>query len=153
MRIVAAVTSFLVACASSDEPKEAPPDTAPSSCAWDVDDLLGEADLPVEDREQCGSFGGFEPEEVAVGYQCLQDASADDRAAELTVNYCVDCSIPSTFVATTDGDLLRVELENDMFGDHLRTATVERCAEIIIAANDLPECTEPVLLHRCQDRR
>lgn len=122
-------------------------------CVWGVDDLLREADALAEAREDCGSYGGFDSDGVAAGFACLDAAIDDGRPAELTVNFCVDCSIPSTFVSTSNGDLLRLEMEDDYFGDELRTATVERCAEIGTEMNGLPRCIEPVQLYECREPR
>jgi hypothetical protein len=140
-------------CSSEGTSDGAQPVSQDHQCFSGVDDLLRESGALVEAREDCGSFGGFDPDLVAAGYECLESAIHDGRPAELTVNLCVDCSILSTFVSTSDGDLLRLEMEDDNFGDELRTATVERCTEIGTDSNELPRCMEPTQLYRCQAPR
>jgi hypothetical protein len=122
------------------------------TCAWGVDELLRESDASVEMREDCGSFH-YSEDALATGYQCFEAAVDAGRPAELTVNFCIDCAMPSTFVSTSSGELLRVEMEDDQFGDGSRTATVERCDRISTDSRALPQCVNPTQLYLCQDPR
>lgn len=135
------VTFWLAcACGSSEE-----------SCTWGVDELLKANRLPVEKRKDCGAvFYGY-AEGIADGVACLQSALDADVAAQFAVNECADCSIWATFITTREGQLIRIELEADEFGDEFRTATVDRCSSI--GKNELqgPACANPVRVSRCED--
>lgn len=139
-------------CGAKSASEEPQPRPQVDACAWGVDDLLRESDAPVEARESCGYFAAS-AELVAPGFQCLEAAIDAGRPAELTVNFCIDCSIPSTFVSTSTGELLRVEMEDDFYGDELRTARVERCENIETDSRQLPQCVNPSQLYLCQDPR
>jgi hypothetical protein len=133
----------LVACASCTSDDE-------RSCRDDLDGLLAVANVPAEERFDCGSFASFDSR-LTQGMRCLESAITAGAPAQRTVNLCIDCSIPSTFVVGASGDLVRIEIEADSFGDDLRTITVERCEAFAGDGNDVPMRVAPEQVYRCQD--
>jgi hypothetical protein len=122
------------------------------ACPEAVDAALAEVDVVVPDRMDCGRVASFQESEVAAAWECFEDAVADGAAVELTVNRCIDCSIPYTFIATEGGKLYEVVLERDLFGDDLRVTSVASCTSIVFDVDDRagPECTGSRELFTCE---
>ncbi|HKP59711.1 MAG TPA: hypothetical protein VJV78_23470 [Polyangiales bacterium] len=118
-----------------------------SECVWGVDELLEEVDVSAPDRESCGSFYGGDPAKIEGAVACLLEPN---RNSELAVNRCVDCEILSTYVVTTNGDKLHIRMEADGFGDDVREASVERCADLQADPRDGIRCTSPKKLYACR---
>ncbi len=120
------------------------------SCVWGIDELLAEVGAPVTaDRVDCGSTNGAFIDGVVELYECFDDAPADP-GAEFTLNNCTDCSIPSTYVSTPDGNFYHILMEADLFGDQWREAKVERCSSVELASGGI-NCTSSEELYSCTD--
>jgi len=128
------------------------PDSGAASqpCVWGLDELLAEAGVTTPPRSDCGSFNDAETAKISAALDCLL-SSADGDAAEFTVNYCIDCSIPSTYVRTPSGDTFHVRMEADQYGDDKREATVERCAGLTKTTGGRIHCVDAEVLYSCQD--
>ncbi len=117
------------------------PETATPPCPWDVDALLRQVDALVA------------PNRVDCGYRSDCFAAAPvDPGAQFTVNNCIDCSIPTTYVSAPGPAYFAVTLEDDQYGDAFREATVNRCREIQITALGA-SCTYPEQLYSCREPR
>jgi hypothetical protein len=119
-------------------------------CTWGVDELLAEVGAAVSTRASCGSTGSFDEPGVARLHECFLNSVEQGVSREFTVNACIDCQIPNTFVWTPRDGILRVVLEEDYFGDELRETKVEACSELKLENGGLL-CVEPVLLYACEE--
>lgn len=107
------------------------------SCPWSIDRLLLQVGATIPNRADCGELSlGLQltAGSVVERFACFDTARADGRAVELSVNRCVDCSLPTTYLADVRGVLFAVTLEDDGFGDANRTATVEHCDNVVLDA-------------------
>jgi hypothetical protein len=135
-------------------PTDLPPGTAgdepagDGSCVWGVDELLAEVGASVGARTDCGTLNSLEVRRAI--FECFNAAAARGDSVEFTVNDCIDCSIPSTYVWTPADGALRVLMEADIFGDELREARVEKCSELSYEGGAF-HCAEPVVLYACKD--
>ena len=117
-------------------------------CPWSVDGLLLEVGEDTGERVDCGTFNNGQSEELVAAFECFITAGSP---SEFTVRYGM-ALIPSTYINTTTGILLRIRMEADPSGDSMREASVSRCAELIqLASANGPLCTDDELLYVCQD--
>jgi hypothetical protein len=116
-----------------------------------IDALLAAVGAPADERTDCGSFNVLDKENIVEGLECFNIAIAASKAAQLTVNRCVDCSIPSTFVTTVDSRLFRIEVEQDHFGDKIRHVVVESCQTIGADTQSDVACEGAVTLYQCAE--
>lgn len=130
----------VVACGADDEDD--------ARCTWGVDDLLAEAGVAPFERMDCGETNSGLSSAVQGSLSCFEAAPA---GAEFTVNYCIDCAIPSTYVKTPEGRLLEVRMENDQFGDALREARVDECDNLVYSDEMVVECVNATRLYACTD--
>jgi hypothetical protein len=122
-----------------------------ASCPWSIDALLGQVGARVvEARVDCGSTNGAFSEQVDELYACFV-AAPEQLGAEFTLNNCIDCSIPTTYVSTPTPEYFAILREADVYGDELRVARVTRCSTIELKASvacrdaeDLYSCAEPL---------
>jgi hypothetical protein len=122
-----------------------------ASCPWSIDALLGQVGARVvEARVDCGSTNGAFSEQVDELYACFVAAS-EQLGAEFTLNNCIDCSIPTTYVSTPTPEYFAILREADVYGDELRVARVTRCSAIELKssvacrdAEHLYSCAEPL---------
>jgi hypothetical protein len=114
---------------------------------WGVDELLAEVGASVGARTDCGSLNALAARPELV--DCFNAAAARGDSVEFTVNDCIDCSIPSTYVWTPADGTLRVLMEADVYGDELREARVEKCSELRYEGG--VRCVDPVELYLCKD--
>lgn len=137
------------------------------SCPWETEPLL--AKVPVERaiREDCGStsLGILEDDAQTTleGFvDCFSEALSAGRAAKLSVNYCVDCTIASTFVSTSGASIFHVFSVIDPYGTITESGEylpprhegrVESCASVDVFVEDagIPRvrCIGPVELFAC----
>ena len=120
------------------------------SCVWELDDLLSQVGATTPERSDCGTFNGAQTEQVSTALECLLE-TPDGDAAQFTVNNCIDCSIPSTYVLTPKGDLFHIRMEADQFGDDRREVMVERCDNLIDVADEGVRCVNASVLYSCTD--
>jgi hypothetical protein len=125
------------------------------SCAIGVDSILNQVPVTTGDRQNCGSFDLDSAAEARVaGLDCFDRAREGGRAAELTVNRCsLDCWIPTTYVATTEGSLYEVFQREDEV-DNVREAILQSCGRVALNDNQsdficdnetkLYQCVEPL---------
>ena len=121
-----------------------------TACVWGVNELLAEINQMSFERTNCGGFNGLQDQQVTSGLACLLSIPMG-HGGELTVNYCIDCAIPSTYVIAPTGDLFHIRMEEDYFGDNLREASVERCSGLV-ERGSMIECVDGMLLYSCQAR-
>ena len=70
------------------------------------------------------------------------------------MNRCSDCNIPTTYVATPDGKLYAVLLEDDSFGDGLREVKVQSCDSVALNSAETDfECANPADMYTCAEAR
>ncbi len=132
------------------EPDATPPDEPRSpTCAWGIDELLGEVGARiVEGRIDCGSTNAAARSQIDTLYECFSSAPASVGAL-FTVNDCIDCSIPTTYVSVPPGEFFAIFREADLFGDSLREARVARCSSIELDAG--PSCGGREELYACAE--
>ena len=123
-------------------------------CAWGVDALLLQAAASAPGRINCGLYNSGETGVLESAYRCFRDAVAADMAVELTINDCMDCSIPTTYVATPRGLLFAILMEEDNFGDELRQARVQSCDGVALdPETHRLSCTNPLIRYECSELR
>jgi hypothetical protein len=133
---------------------EVEPGSEPSRCPWSIDALLSEVgEAPFVGRN-CGSASYTSLKE---GFTCFEEQRAAGTAVLFTVNKCIDCSIPFTYLASASGELFELLMEDDSFGDGQREATVARCAAVKLDAQDTSfgdvKCEEREQLYHCSESR
>ena len=101
-------------------------------------------------RRSCGSTGSFDEAGIALLLDCFLNSAQRGQSTEFTVNNCIDCQIPNTYVWTARDGILRLVLEEDYFGDELRETTVQACSELRLQ-NGALLCAEPLLLYTCEE--
>lgn len=122
-------------------------------CAWGVDDLLREAGASAPHRRNCGSYPQWTSGFAGV-WGCFEAAVAEGTGVQLTINRCVDCSIPTTYVATDAGGRFAVRLEDDAFGDGQRVAAIDACDAITFDATTQDiVCNGAAELYSCSESR
>lgn len=144
-----------VAAADSADEADAAADaqTRDAGCAWGVDALLREVELSLPERRNCGSYSA-DLSPLPGAFACFDAARSDGAAVELTVNQCDDCLIPRTYLATASGELLLAFLEDDLFGDDQRVASLSRCDAIALdPARQRVSCTGETELYACSEPR
>lgn len=122
-------------------------------CVWGVDELLAHVGAIVSERQDCGLTNGSFGAGVEELFRCFEQAPAAP-GAEFTLNNCVDCQIPSTYVSTPDGQFYHVRMEADLFGDDRREASVHRCSDVALTTTDTivtVECVNAEELYACTD--
>lgn len=125
---------------------------AKSPCPSEVNALLDQVGaLVVADRLQCGLTDGALTEQVQKLFDCFAAAPAD-LGAEFTVNNCIDCSIPTTYVSTPTPEYFAILLENDQYGDAFREAHVARCSAVEFSAIGVG-CVDRQELFSCREPR
>ncbi len=123
-----------------------------TQCAWGVDAVLAEVGISAATaRVQCGTQNSATVREVTEGFQCFSSSPADP-GAEFTVNDCIDCLMPSTYVKLPGDALYRLYLEDDEHGgDDIRHAILERCQTLDL--NTATRCVGAEKLYECQEHR
>jgi hypothetical protein len=111
--------------------RNAPEPVPQDACVWGVDALLAEVGADAAGRFNCGLFNSAQTASIETAVECFENAVAASRTAELTVNRCIDCQIPTTYVASTGGELYAILLEADTWGDSQRHARVETCEAVV----------------------
>jgi hypothetical protein len=137
------------------------------ACPWEADPLLAKVPVELAARVDCGStsLGILEDDAQTTleGFvDCFTEASRAGRAAQFSVNYCVDCTVASTFVSTAEASVFHVYRLIDSYGT--RTASgevlpprhegrVESCERIEVFVEDagIPRvrCVDPTVLFSC----
>jgi hypothetical protein len=141
-----------VSDATSSEPDARVADASSvTACVWGVNALLAEVNVTSSERTYCGTFNSAQVQQVSLALNCLLSIPRG-QGGELIVNYCIDCSIPSTYVLTPTGELFHVRMEEDLFGDDQRSATVARCKNLVNHGESGIECVDATLLYSCQMR-
>jgi hypothetical protein len=137
--------------ATAAEQSDAAAADAAGACLLGIDALLAEVGAPTDERTDCGSFNDLDRENIVEGLECFNTAILARKAAQLTVNRCIDCSIPSTFVTTADSRLFRIEVEQDHFGDKIRHVVVESCQSVGGHTHGDVACDGAMTLYQCAE--
>lgn len=124
-------------------------------CAWGVDGLLAQVGAAQIARTNCGDFNGSDSAASAAARDCFERAVGDGVSVQVTINRCIDCSIPTTYVAAASGERFAFLMEQDHFGaDGMREAKVEACEDIVfIEASETIDlsCVAPTELYTCTE--
>ena len=117
------------------------------TCVWGVGPLLAEAGVTNFEGKHCGYFNA-NVEAVSGGLECLK-STPKGQAAQFTVNYCLDCKIPLTYVITAAGEFYHVVMEADRYGDPYREARVEACDDLIDERYAGIRCANAAIVYSC----
>ena len=134
---------------------EVEPGSESSRCPWSIDALLKEVgEAPFVGRN-CGITSYTTTKD---GFTCFEEERAAGTAVLFTVNKCIDCSIPFTYLASASGKLFELLMEDDSYGDGQREATVARCAAVRLEAQSADswgdvKCEEREQLYHCSESR
>jgi hypothetical protein len=138
--LIGALAAFLPAC--DDEER----------CPASVDALLAKVEQSAPRRATCGSFNVVQIAEIHAALDCLMSADGVPASArEFSVTRCIDCFIQSTYVATSEGELLHVFIEADAWGDDRREVKVERCSSLVADEFEGVRCEGAESLYACED--
>lgn len=121
-----------------------------ATCPWTVDDLLAQASVAAPERADCGTFGQGQKAEIVAALGCFSAKVQAKQPVQLTINNCIDCLIPSTFVGTARGKIYQVEMEADGYGDDQREAHVRTCDQVVAEEFGPVHCSVSTDLYACQ---
>lgn len=143
-------------------------DAAPV-CPWEIEPLLAKVPVEPSPRVNCGSdnastFGDDLEAALNEVVECFSDALSARRAAEFSVNYCIDCTNASTFVSTSTASVFHVFRLIDPYGTWAvtgellpprREGRVESCESVEVVADDAGgaarvRCVGPTMLFACK---
>jgi hypothetical protein len=147
------------ASVASDAKQEEPPLTP--RCAWGVDAVLAEVGASAPGRINCGSEATWIIDDVRSAIDCFNRVVDSGVSVQITLNNCIDCWMPTTFVATAAGERFAIRMEADQkYGDDLREVWVKACDSIdasesygepnlsCVNERELYACTEPLSIDR-----
>jgi hypothetical protein len=123
-------------------------------CPWTIDELLMTLGVTADDRISCGRYGYWDVTSIAGAMYCFERAEASGASVELTINNCIDCSKPTTYVTTNSGELhFAITREDDMFAaDRLRKATILSCTSLDFdTTSGMASCIDPVNVYDCSE--
>jgi hypothetical protein len=125
----------------------------PPLCPWDAEPLQEKALILALERIDCGKLNYSVGQEVlAEALDCFLEARRDGQEVQLSVNYCIDCKIESTFIWTpTDGTLHA----HTYISERLYESRVEKCSDVAFQAipSDVVEyltCLDPEPVFACE---
>jgi hypothetical protein len=124
-------------------------------CAFNVDDLLQRAGVAPAPRVQCGGFNSSLGGAATGGvFACFEQQAFEKKVAvEFRVARGVDSGPVSTYLATADGRLFSVRLNQDAFGSGPRTSSIESCTALELAGSGEVYCVGAVPIHSCTEPR